>query len=119
MQKFSLCMGMKRLPRKTLAKMSAYYTTTKSFTGVMLRQTDAGAADQAHFKSTKNKFVQALYNNLVERFSNTEILTAVQVLDVKLFCRRSPWNELCFSTEKLLNYASCLVSHKTTLLICY
>jgi len=32
--------------------MSAYYTTIKSFTGVMLMQTDA---DQAHFKFTKSR----------------------------------------------------------------
>ena len=41
--------GYENSTRKTLAKMSAYYTTTKSFAGVMLRQTDADAADQAHF----------------------------------------------------------------------
>jgi len=40
----------------------------------MLRQTNA---DEAHFKS--NEFFQALYDNLVELFPNTEILTAVQV----------------------------------------
>jgi len=44
----------------------------------MLRQTNA---NQAHLKSTKDEFFQALYDNLVERFPNTEILTAVQVLD--------------------------------------
>jgi len=51
----------------------------------MFRQTNA---DQAHFKSTKNQFSQALYmcDNLVERFPNTKILTAAQALDVKLFC---------------------------------
>jgi len=49
----------------------------------MLRQTNA---DQSHFKSTKNKFFQALYDNLVERFPNTEILAAVQMLDAKLYC---------------------------------
>ena len=49
--------------------MSAYYTTTKSFMGVMLRQTDA---DQERFKSIKIQFFQALYNNLVERFPNAE-----------------------------------------------
>ena len=57
----------------------------------MLMPTDAV---QAHFKSTKNQFFQALYNNLVERFPNTEILTAAQVLDVKLLCRRSAWKQL-------------------------
>ena len=61
----------------------------------MLRQTNA---DQAHFKSTKNQFFQALCNNLAERFSNTEILTASQVLDVKLLCRRNAWNERCLAT---------------------
>jgi len=40
-------------------------------------------------KSTKNKFVKSLYNNLVERFPKTEILTAARVLDVKLLRRRS------------------------------
>ena len=64
---------MKPLPGKALHKYNAYYTATKSFTGVMLRQTNA---DQAHFKSTKNQFFQALCDNLVERFHNTEILTA-------------------------------------------
>jgi len=58
---------------------AAYYTTTKSFTRVMLRQTDA---DQAHFKSTKEQFFQALYDNLVESFPKTEIFTAARVLDV-------------------------------------
>jgi len=51
----------------------------------MLRQT---IADQAYFKSAKNEFFQALYDNLVERFHNTKILAAVQVLDMKLFCAR-------------------------------
>jgi len=54
---------------------------------------------------------------LVERFSNSEILTAAQVLDVKVLCGGSAWDELCLATEKFLNYASCLVSHRTTLLI--
>ena len=64
---------MKTPPGKALQKYNAYYTATKSFTGVMLRQTNAG---QAHFKFNKNKFFQVLYDNLVERFHNTKILTA-------------------------------------------
>jgi len=59
----------------------------------MLRQT---GADQAHFKYAKNQFVKALYmyDNLVERFPKSEIRTAGEVLDVKLFCRRIAWNGL-------------------------
>src|SRR6218665_258182 len=74
-----------RTRTRTRINIPAYYTTTKSFTGVglMLREINA---DQAHFKSTKNQFFKALYDNLVERFSNTKILTAAQALDVKLVC---------------------------------
>ena len=69
---------------KSLAQISAYYTTTKSFTGVMLRQTNA---DQAHFKSIKKliPFFQALCDNLVKLLPSTEILAAAQVLNAKLF----------------------------------
>src|SRR6218665_1721554 len=88
MQKFNLWQqsGYENSTRKSLSKMSAYYTTTKSCMGVMLRQIDA---DQSHVKSIKNQFFQALFTYLVECFSNTEILTAAQVLEVKLFCSRS------------------------------
>jgi len=65
-------------------------------------------------KSIKNQFFQALYNNLVERFPNTKILRAAQVLDVKLLCRRSTWNKLCLATEEL---CTLLFSHQMTLLI--
>jgi len=40
-------LALKTLPGKALQKcLHTYYTTSKSFTGVILRQTDA---DQAHF----------------------------------------------------------------------
>ena len=51
-------------------------------------------ADQSHVKSIKNQFFQALFTYLVECFSNTEILTAAQVLEVKLFLQQE-----CFSCD--------------------
>ena len=45
----------------------------------MLRKT---VTEQAYFESTKYQFFKSLYDKLVERFPNTEILPAAQVLDV-------------------------------------
>src|SRR6218665_1341703 len=77
----------------------------------MLRQTDA---DQAHFKSAKEQFFQALYDNLLERFPKTEILTAAQVLDVNMLSQDC-LHQTLFGGRELLNEELFAKPDKSTL----
>ena len=66
---FSL--AMKTLPGKALHKYNAYYTATKSFTGVMLRQTNA---NQAHLNILRINFSKLYMANWLNVFITPKFL---------------------------------------------